>query len=440
MRYTHPHGHVFYRKMDFARPKISHGEGIYLFDDTGKRYIDGSGGALVVNVGHGRSAIAHAIAQQTQAVAYAHATMFTSEPAEQFSEALAQVVPVPDARFFYMSSGSEVVEGAIKLARQIQMARGENGRTLTVSRWRSYHGLSFGALAASGRPGFRKPYLGMMRDIPHIEPPYPYRDPVSGMEAANRLEQVILQYGASNIGAFIAEPISGASLGAVAPLDDYWPRIREICDQYGVLLIADEVLVGMGRTGKWWGIDHWDIQPDILVSSKGLAGGYWPLGCIAAKGEDVSLIREKLGDFNHGGTFSHHAVGTAVGLEVLRIMQDEKLVANAAVVGEYMGQKLRHAFSEHPNIGDIRGRGLFWGLELVQNRETKEPFPASQHLAPDIWKRAFESGLIIYYSQGCVDGVNGDLIMLGPPLIASQGDVDEMVEILETAVRAKLSS
>ncbi|MEJ2748662.1 MAG: aminotransferase class III-fold pyridoxal phosphate-dependent enzyme, partial [Anaerolineae bacterium] len=190
--------------------------------------------------------------------AYAHATMFTSEPVERFSEELAKIVPVPDARFFYMSSGSEVVEGAIKLARQIQMARGENGRTLTISRWRSYHGLSMGALAASGRPGFRKPYLAMMHDVPHIEPPYPYRDPASGVEAANRLEQVILQYGPSNISAFIAEPISGASLGAVAPPDDYWPRIREICDQYGILLIADEVLVGMGRTGQWWGINHWD--------------------------------------------------------------------------------------------------------------------------------------------------------------------------------------
>ncbi len=437
-KYTHPHGHVFYRKMGFARPKISHGEGIYLFDDTGKRYIDGSGGAIVVNVGHGRSRIANVIAQQTQTVAYAHPTMFTSEPAERFSEALAPIVPIPDARFFYMSSGSEVVEGAIKLARQIQMARGENGRTLTISRWRSYHGLSFGALAASGRPGFRQPYLGMIHDVPHIEPPYPYRESISGVEAANRLEQAILQYGAANISAFIAEPISGASMGAVIPPDGYWPRVRQICDQYGILLIADEVLVGMGRTGKWWGINHWDVQPDILVSSKGLAGGYWPLGAIAAKGEDVALIHDKLGDFSHGGTFSHHAVGTAVGLEVLRIIQEEKLVENAAVVGEYLGQKLHHTFSEHPHIGDIRGRGLFWGLELVQDRESKAPFHAARHLAPDIWKRAFEMGLIVYYSQGCIDGVNGDVLMLGPPLIARREDVDEMVGMLETAVNAEL--
>ncbi|MEJ2748663.1 MAG: aminotransferase class III-fold pyridoxal phosphate-dependent enzyme, partial [Anaerolineae bacterium] len=189
-----------------------------------------------------------------------------------------------------------------------------------------------------------------------------------------------------------------------------------------------------------WGINHWDVQPDILVSSKGLAGGYWPLGCIAAKGEDVSLIHDTLGDFNHGGTFSHHAVGAAAGLATLRIIQAENLVENSAEVGAYLGQKLRHTFSEHPHIGDIRGRGLFWGLELVQDRETKEPFPASRHLAPDIWQRAFEMGLIIYYSQGCMDGVNGDLLMLGPPLIANREQVDEMVAMLATAVHAQLGS
>jgi adenosylmethionine-8-amino-7-oxononanoate aminotransferase len=388
--YKHPQGHVFYRKMGHARPMISHGEGVYLFDENGKQYIDGSGGPLVVNVGHGRSQIIDAINRQIQQVAYVHAIMFTSQPVEDFSAALAPLVPLPEPRFFYLSSGSEVVEGAIKLARQIQQARGERSRTLTISRWLSYHGMTLGALGVSGRPGLRAPYLDMLADMPHIRPPYPYRLDASGEELAAYLEESILAHGPEKVSAFIAEPISGASLGAVLPPDDYWPCIRQICDKYGVLLIADEVLVGMGRTGEWWGIDHWQIQPDILVTSKGLAGGYFPLGFIAAKGEDVELIRQELGDWNHGGTFSHHAAGAAAGLATLQIMQDEKLVQNAAVSGAYLGQKLHAALADHAHVGDVRGRGLFWAVELVQDKQTKDPFPSRRHQAWEIWRRAFD--------------------------------------------------
>jgi adenosylmethionine-8-amino-7-oxononanoate aminotransferase len=339
-----------------------------------------------------------------------------------------------------LSSGSEVVEGAIKLARQIQMARGKQTRNIVISRSLSYHGMTLGTLAVSGRPALRSPYLGMLQDMPHILHPYPYRVTASGQELADRLEETILAFGADNVAAFLAEPISGASLGAVAPPDDYWPHIRRICDKYGVLLIADEVLVGMGRTGKWWGLQHWDVQADILVTSKGAAGGYFPLGFIAAKGEDVELVRLKLGDFNHGGTFSHHAVGAAAGLATLQIIENEQLVQNSARVGDYMGVRLRHALGDHPNVGDIRGRGLFYGIELVANRDSKAPFPASRHLAWDLYRRAFELGLIVYYSQGCADGVNGDVIMLGPPLISTSEQVAEMVDLLATAVRAELGN
>jgi hypothetical protein len=437
-QYSHPHGHVFYRKMDHPRPKIAYGKGIYLFDEDGKRYIDGSGGPLVVNVGHGRTEVVDAMTQQAQAVAYAHAMMFTSEPAEQFSEELAKIVPMPDARFFYLSSGSEVVEAAIKLARPIQMARGENGRHLIISRWRSYHGMSLGALSVSGKLGMRRPFLSMLHDMPHIAPPNPYRDSASGAKAANRLESAILAAGPENVAAFIAEPISGASLGAMSPKGKYWPRIREICDKYGVLFIADEVLVGMGRTGKWWGIQHWPVEPDIMVTSKGLAGGYFPLGFVAAKGSDVEQIRQTLGDFNHGGTFSHHPVGTAAGLATLRIMQTENLVKNASKMGKYLGKQLHQALDNHPNVGDIRGRGLFWGLEIVKDKATKEPFPVAKHIAWNIWQRAFDLGLAAYYSQGCADGTNGDLVMLGPPLIINKAQIDEMVPILAEALWAEL--
>ena len=438
MNYSHPHGNVFYRTMNHPRPMISHGEGIYLYDESGKRYIDGSGGPLVVNVGHGRAEIVEAMTRQAQAAAYVHAIMFTSEPLEQYAAELAAVVPLAQPRFYFLSSGSEVVEGAIKLARQIQMARGQEKRHIILSRWQSYHGMTLGALAVSGRAGLRAPYLDMLHDVPHIPTPYLYRHPASGEALAARLEETIQAYGPENIAGFIAEPISGASLGAAAPPDDYWPRIRAICDRYGVLLIADEVLVGLGRTGTWWALDHWGVTPDILITSKGTAGGYFPLGFIAAKGEDVELIRQKLGDFNHGGTFSHHAVGAAAGLATLHILQRENLIAISAAVGDCLGRLLREQLGDHPNVGDIRGRGLFWGIELVKDRATKAPFPVADGLARRVWNRAFELGLVVYYSTGSADSKNGDVIMLGPPLIIDEAQTGEMVGLLREAVYAEL--
>lgn len=434
MNYKHPQGHVFYRKMSHARPKIAYGEGIYLFDENGKRYMDGSGGPLVVNVGHGRSEVVAAMTEQAQKAAYVHAIMFTNSATEQLSNELAGLVPLPNPRFFYLSSGSEVVEGAIKLARQIQQARGQATRDIITCRSLSYHGMTLGALGVSGRPGLRTPYMGMMVNMPHVRPPYPYRLDISGEELAGRLEESIMAYGAETVAAFIAEPISGASLGAVMPPDDYWPAVRRICDKYGVLLIADEVLVGMGRTGKWWGMDHWQVQPDIMVTSKGLAGGYFPLGFVAAKTEDVELIRQKLGDWNHGGTFSHHPVGCAAALATLHIMQKEKLVENSARLGPKLGEMLQNALGNHPHVGEVRGKGLFWGVELVQDKVSKEPFPASRRLAWNIWQRAFDKGLIVYFSQGCADGQNGDVIMLGPPLIVTEPQLAEMVAILAEAI------
>jgi adenosylmethionine-8-amino-7-oxononanoate aminotransferase len=431
--YQHPEGHVFYRAMKHPRPKIAYGEGIYLFDESGKRYLDGSGGPFVVNVGHGRKEVVQAMAQQAEAAAYIHANMFTSGALEEYAAALAEITPLPDARFFFLSSGSEVIEGALKLARQIQQARGETKRSKIISRKQSYHGMSLGALAVSGRPSLRAPYVDMLPSSTLIDPPYPYRDERSGEELAALLEEAILEAGAENVTGFLAEPISGAGLGACIPPNDYWPAIREVCNRYGVLLIADEVFVGLGRTGKWWGFQHWDFQPDIIVTSKGSAGGYFPLGFIAAKGEDVQAIYETLGDFNHGGTFSHHAVGAAAGLATLKILQEEKLVENSATMGAILGEKLHDAFAEHPNIGDIRGRGLFWTLEIVEDKATKKPFPAEQKMASTIWQKAFDTGLIVYYAQGCADGKNGDLIHIGPPLIINEGQIEELLGLLREA-------
>lgn len=440
MLYSHPHGSVFYRTMNHPRPKIAYGQGIYLYDESGRRYIDGSGGPLVINVGHGRAEIVEAMTRQAELAAYVHATMFTSEPLEQYAAALAEVTPLPEPRFYFLSSGSEVVEGAIKLARQIQIARGEERRHLILSRWNSYHGMTLGALAVSGRPGLRSPYLDMLHDMPHIPTPYTYRFPMTGEELAGRLEETILAHGAENVAAFIAEPFSGASLGATQPPDDYWPRIRAICDRHGVLLISDEVLVGLGRTGKMWALEHWDTTPDILVTSKGTAGGYFPLGFIAAKGADVEQIRVTLGDFNHGGTFSHHAVGAAAGLATLRILQGERLVENSHAMGRLMGELLHASLDSHPHVGDIRGRGLFWGIELVVDRDSKRPFAKKEGITRRLTTRAFELGLIIYHSVGCADGINGDVVMLGPPLIANEAQVREIVALLAEAIRTELGS
>ena len=412
---------------------ISHAHGVYIYDKSGRRYLDGSGGPLVVNVGHGRAEVVEAIARQAQAAAFVHPVTFTAAVVEEYAAALAEVVPVPRARSFFLSSGSEVVEGALKLARQVQMARGEADRYLVICRDLSYHGTTLGAMSVTGRPGLRTPYLGMFHDMPHIRNAYPYRD-APGENMAERLEEAILAYGPRNVAGFIAEPISGSSLGATVPPPDYWPRIREICNQYGVLLIVDEVLTGMGRTGRWGGIDHWQVQPDILVSSKGIAGGYVPFGAIVTAHDNVQEIAGALGDFNHGGTFSHHAVGAAAALAVLRIIQQEALVENAARLGPVLHERLRLAFADHPNVGDIRGRGLFWALEFVQDRGTKEPFPAKLGLAWRIRQRALEKGLIVYWSQGCADGQNGDQILIGPPLIITGEQIEELAGLLHEAV------
>lgn len=438
MQYGHPNGHVFYRKMAHQRPKVVAAEGVHLTDAEGKRYLDASGGPLVVNVGHGRRRVIDAMCEQAKMTAYAHAIMFTTDVAETYSERIARHLPFEHARLFYLSSGSEVIEAAMKLARQIQMARGQPTRHVVISRTQSYHGMTLGALGVSGRAGLRAPYLDMLAPGCHIAPPYPYRDERSGQEMAAELERKILEVGAENVAAFLAEPISGASLGAAIPPDDYWPAIRSICDRHGVLLIADEVLVGFGRTGRFWALSRWNVRPDILVSSKGTAGGYMPFGFVAVEHAAVESIRSTLGDFNHGGTFSHHPVALAAALATLDIIEDENLVENAKTQGAKLGERLRSELGEHPNVGDIRGEGLFWGIELVDDRSTKRPFGVTSKLAWRVFEHAFRRGVIVYFSQGCANGSDGDLVMVGPPLIVADDHIDTIASVLKEAIAAAL--
>ncbi len=440
--YKEFHGHVFYRRMSHARPMLSHGEGIYLFDTEGKRYFDASGGPVLINIGYGVPEVIRAMTDQATAAAYLHATMFTSQPLEEYSAALAEVIPLENPRFFYLGSGSEAVETAIKFARQVQADRGEANRYVVISRWQSYHGTTLGALTVSGRPSLRQLYQPMIPQTPHIDPPYCYRCPYNlsyptcGVRCAHALEDAIKLNGQETIAAFIAEPLSGATLAAAVPPTEYWPLIREICDRYGILLIADEVMTGFGRTGRWFAMEQWNVEPDIMTMAKGAGGGYFPLSITAVKTEDVKTIRAGHGDFAHGGTFSHHPIGAAVGLAVLRYIQEHNLVERARIQGEKLGQKLRAAFGDHPHVGDIRGQGLMWGLEFVADRASKESFPAKNGLARKLGDAAFERGLIVYPVSGNVDGLRGDQVMVAPPFIVTDEQLDQIVGLLAEAIEA----
>ncbi|MBI4785954.1 MAG: aspartate aminotransferase family protein [Chloroflexi bacterium] len=434
------HSHVFYRYHRRKLPTIAHGQAIYLWDATGKRYIDASGGAVVVNIGHGVKEIADALRDQAARVGYAHATMFTSPAVEQLADRLAERLPMPDARFYLMSSGSEAVETAIKLARQLQMARGELSRYKVIGRWGSYHGTTLGALAVTGKSAMRRFFEPMFVDMPHIPPVYCYRCPFGltyptcGLRCADALDDEIKRQGAETVAAFIAEPIAGATLGAVVPPPDYWTRIREICDRHGVLLIADEVMTGMGRAGYWCAIEQWGVTPDIICLGKGLSGGYLPLSAIAARGDLVELLWEEMGDFNHGGTFSHQPVAAAAGLATLDYIQAHDLVSRAQTVGAELGIKLHAALDAHRHVGEVRGQGLMWAVELVADRNSRRPFPAAAHLASRVFECVFADGLIVYSMSGCVDGISGDHVMIAPPLVVEMNQLDEIIIRLQTAI------
>jgi adenosylmethionine-8-amino-7-oxononanoate aminotransferase len=346
---------------------------------------------------------------------------------------------MPESRVYLVSGGSEAVETALKLARQVCMARGEPGRYKFISRWGSYHGATLGALSVSGRPPLRRPYAPLLLDVPHIPPAYCYRCPFDQVyptcevACAAALESEILRQGPETVAAFVAEPVVGATLAAAVPPPEYWPRVREICDRYGVLLIADEVMTGLGRTGRWFGVDHWNVIPDVLVTAKGASGGYFPLGVVLARQEWVDVIRSGPGDFIHGFTYANGAVGAAVGLAVLRYLQAHDLVTASARRGEYLLQKLA-ALRELPAVGDVRGLGLMAGVELVADKTGRRPYPRSKKVAERVQAAALARGVNVYYGTGLADGRDGDAILLGPPFIVTEAQIDETVAVLREAI------
>ena len=433
-------GRVFRRSPDPELPIAVEAHGSTIVDAAGREYLDASGGAIVVNVGHGRRSVADAIGGQTGRLAYAHGSAFTTEPIEEYAREVGNVLPIDGPAIYPVSGGSEAIETALKLARSYHLAQGQADRWIVISRWGSYHGNTLGALDLSGRRPLRRPYEGWLGRFRHVSAAYPYRagEPDSHAlgdadELAAELDRTIEAAGPDTVAAFVAEPIVGATLGAVVPPDRYWPLIAEVCRSHGVLLIADEVMTGFGRTGRWFGLDHWGVRPDILVAAKGAAAGYWPFGFVAASA-DVHDAVMNAGGFTHGFTYSHAPAGAAAALEVLRILRDEHLVEASATKGERLRGFLEGSIGDHPAVGEVRGRGLLMGIELVADRATREPFPRSARLAEAVLRAARSRGLLFYSGTGNANGIDGDTILIGPPFIVSDDELGRIATGLRGAV------
>lgn len=432
--------HVFHRVLTRELPVAVKAEGVWIEDAAGKRYLDGAGGAIVVNVGHGDPALIEAIRDHVGRIDYVHGTTFTTEALETYADEVAPRLPMHEPRIYPVSGGSEAVETALKLARSYHVARGEESRTVVIGREASYHGNTLGALDASGKEPLRKPYLPWLGRFRHVPAAYEYRceNPSHpqgcGAWHAERLERAIEEAGATNVAAFIAEPVAGATLGAAVPGDDYWPAIAEVCRRHGVLVIADEVMTGFGRTGRWFGIDHWGIRPDLMTAGKGSTSGYVPFGFCAASGEIFETVRDG-GGFVHGFTWSHNGLGAAVARAVLRRLE-EGLVERSRELGERVLKDLSAALADCPIAGDVRGIGLMIGVELVKERDTKAPFPRAEQVTERVTADGRERGVLLYSSTGHADGVNGDLVMLGPPFVLSDEEAAMLVELAAGAVRS----
>jgi len=423
------------------------GQGCYITDHQGKQYLDGSGGAAVSCLGHGDLDVTNAMKAQLDQIAFAHTGFFTSEPAEQLAQLLIQHAPAGLDRVYIVSGGSEAVEAALKLARQYFIELGQPQRSRVIARRQSYHGNTLGALATGGNQWRRQPFLPLLVEVSHISPCYAYRDQQHGeteldygLRIANELEQEILTLGADNVMAFVAEPVVGATMGAVPAVAGYFRRIREICDQYGVLLILDEVMCGMGRTGKLFACEQDQVAPDLLCMAKGLGAGYQPIGAMLASDKIYQAVAQGSGYFQHGHTYMGHPVACAAALAVTRKILDEDLLSQVVQRGEYLYATLTDVLGEHPNVGDIRGLGLFQGIELVEDRPSKTPLPPRLGTAGKVKKAAFEAGLICYPMAGTIDGVQGDHILLAPPFIISEAQIDELVAKLAQSINKVLGN
>ncbi len=439
-------GHIFGRTTSGNMPTAVKGEGCYIIDSNGKRYFDGSGGAAVSCLGHSNERVKQAINDQLSNLEFAHTGFFTSKPAEALADLLIKNAPEGIDRVYLVSGGSEAVEAAIKLARQYYLEKGEPKRNKIIARRQSYHGNTLGALASGGNEWRRAQFAPLLIEVSHIAPCYEYRERTRdetsyefGQRVANELEAEILRFGADEVMAFMAEPVVGATLGAVPAVKGYFTRIREICDQYGVLLILDEVMCGMGRTGTLFACEQDGITPDIVTIAKGLGAGYQPIGAMLCSSEIYGAIETGSGFFQHGHTYLGHPVASAASHAVVSEIFENNLLQHVQTQGEKLQSALNETFGQHPNIGDIRGRGLFRGLEIVTDRKAKAPFDASLGTAKKIKAAAFDAGLICYPMSGTIDGKNGDHILLAPPFIMNDNQIGELVDKLKLAIDTVVS-
>jgi adenosylmethionine-8-amino-7-oxononanoate aminotransferase len=433
--------HVFYRSQKKILPLIESGKGIYLYDTNGKRYIDASSGALISNIGHAVSSVIKDMQVQAEKVEFVHGTMFKSQKAIELANRIIELSPGDLDKVYLVSGGSEAIETALKMARSYHVARGRGQKSLIVSRWQSYHGATIGALSMSGRTMSRRLYQPYLLDFPHISPAYCYRCPYGqrpddcDCPCAWELEAAINQFGSEYVAAFIAEPVVGATLTAASPPPKYFPIIRQICDEHDVLFIADEVMTGFGRTGRNFGIEHWGVVPDILVSGKGLGAGYYPLGAAVCTAKVFAVFQETLGKFSHGFTYQGNPLAAAAGLSVLDYIKNNKLVEHVAREGGYLMEKLTR-LAGIDIVGDVRGKGFMTGIELVQDKRTKKPFPPERKVTKRVAEAAWNRGLIVYpdASNGQVQGVAGDGVMVAPPFITTREEIDEIMGILEQSL------
>ncbi|TIL46539.1 aspartate aminotransferase family protein [Mesorhizobium sp.] len=438
--------HILHRQIHASLPVAAGGKGIELFDRDGRAYIDASGGAAVSCLGHGHPEVTAALHAQADKLAYAHTSFFTNEPAETLADKLVAGAPQGVSHAYFVSGGSEAVEAALKMARQFFVETGRPERRNVIARRQSYHGNTLGALAAGGNDWRRAQFRPLLIDTHHIDPCYAYRyqkagesEAAYGLRAAQALEDKILELGPDTVMAFVAEPVVGATAGAVPAVPGYFRHVREICDRYGVLLILDEVMCGMGRTGTLHACEQDGVAPDLMTIAKGLGGGYQPIGAVLLSRSIFDAFAEGSGFFQHGHTYMCHPMACAAALAVQEVIDRDDLLANVRAMGAHLSRRLGERFGNHAHIGDIRGRGLFMGVELVEDRSTKAPFEPKRKLNAKIKREAMARGLLVYPAGGTIDGVRGDHVLLAPPFIIDAAAIDAVVERLGDAIDAAVA-
>lgn len=419
--------------LDGNYPCISHGKGIYLYDEQGKEYLDGSSGAVTASIGHGVQEIIHAMMEQAHKVSFVYRSQFSTSVAETLAKKMSEISPGDLHWSFFVNSGSEAIETAMKIAIQYWQEQGKGTKQKFISRWMSYHGITIGALSASGHIQRRGRFEALLEQYPIISSPYYYRDITNqSIEAcddfyADELEREILRVGSENIAAFIAEPIVGAAGGALTPSAEYFQKMKEVCDRYDILFIADEVMTGLGRTGKMFAMEHFHVVPDLMATGKGMSGGYTPIAATVVSKKVMEPILHGSKFIMSGHTFSANPQSAATALAVIEYIEKNNLVEKSAKNGLYLKEKLKRLAETSDIIGDIRGKGLFIGVEFVKNKITKEPFPRAMDVLNQIVQTNFKEGLLVYPANAGTDGINGDAIILAPPLTITKEEIDELI-------------